>query len=298
MLHIPVLLEQSIEFLIHDIDGVYLDCTFGRGGHSQAILNKLSKFGSLTSIDKDLDAYNYGKNLIDDERHSIHHKSFSEIDDIFTKESVSGILFDLGTCSTHFDDATRGFSFNKDAELDMRFDQSKGIKLRDWINNAEEEIISEILFKYGNEKKSRKIANQIIQSRSKAEIKTTLELASIIQSVFPDKKFKINPATKSFQAFRIFINDELKELQDGLIKASKILNKGGLIVIISFHSLEDRLVKNFFKDEIVSYPKDIPVNNNVTKTFNCIAKKIKPSQEEIAKNPRSRSAVMRVFQKL
>ena len=115
---------------------------------------------------------------------------------------------------------------------------------------------------------------------------------------FPDKKFKINPATKSFQAFRIFINDELKELQDGLIKASKILNKGGLIVIISFHSLEDRLVKNFFKDEIVSYPKDIPVNNNVTKTFNCIAKKIKPSQEEIAKNPRSRSAVMRVFQKL
>ena len=297
MLHVPVLLEESLDFLLHDLSGTYLDLTFGRGSHSQEILNRMSSDGSLHAVDRDLEAVSYGKDNIKDPRFNIHHANFSEIDSLFTQHQFDGILLDLGTCSTHLDDPIRGFSFQSDGPLDMRMDTSSGIRASEWLNSASEKEISDILYKYGDERASRKIAKAIVQFRSIRSIETTIELTNIIETVLK-RTGKIHPATKTFQAIRIHVNNELHHLKIVLSKLHNVLKVGGVAVIISFHSLEDRIVKNFFKPVIEELPKDIPINPSVKETYSCIKKKIKPSTDEIKINPRSRSAVMRVFSKL
>jgi 16S rRNA (cytosine1402-N4)-methyltransferase len=297
MLHVPVLLEESLDFLLHDLSGTYLDLTFGRGSHSQEILNRISPQGSLHAVDRDPEAVSYGKDKITDSRFSISHSNFSEIDSLFPQQQFDGILLDLGTCSTHLDDPIRGFSFQSDGPLDMRMDTSSGFSAAEWLNSAPEKEISDILYKYGDEKASRKIAKAIVHFRAIRSMETTIELTKIIETALK-RTGKTHPATKSFQAIRIHVNQELYHLRMALSKLHNILKVGGVVVIISFHSLEDRIVKNFFKPEIDQLPKDIPINTSVKETYRCIKKKIKPSTNEIKMNPRSRSAVMRVFSKL
>ena len=297
MLHFPVLLEESVDFLLNNMDGHYIDCTFGRGGHSELILKKISNEGFLSSFDKDPDAYEYGLNL-DNKNFEIYHDSFQNINKYFKKESIDGIIYDLGTCSTHLDNPKRGFSFNKEGPLDMRFNNKIGIPFSKWLEDARKSEISEVLYKFGDEKHANLIANAIDSAKKKYPISTTLELAKIIKDVYPEKYNKIHPATKSFQAFRILINNELDELKISLENAEELIKRNGFIVTIAFHSLEDNIVKNFFRPTIKSFPKDIPINNEEKRKFKCIAKKIRASDNEVNKNPRSRSAIMRVFQKL
>lgn len=297
MLHVPVLLEESLDFLINDLSGTYLDLTFGRGSHSQQLLNRISPQGKLYAIDRDLEAVSFGKENIKDPRFSIYHSNYSEIDTLFPEQQFDGILFDLGTCSTQLDNSHRGFSFQSDGPLDMRMDKSSGFSAAEWLNSAPENEISDILYHYGDERSSRKIARAIMEFRAKKPLQTTIELSKVIETVLK-RTGKTHPATKSFQAIRIHVNQELHHLRMGLSKLHNILKVNGVVVIISFHSLEDRIVKNFFKPEIEQMPKDIPINTSVSETYRCIKKKIKPSTHEIKMNPRSRSAVMRVFEKL
>ena len=297
MLHVPVLLEESLDFLLHDLSGTYLDLTFGRGSHSQEILNRISSQGSLNAVDRDPEAVSYGKKNITDSRFSIFHANYSEIDSLFPQQKFDGILLDLGTCSTHLDNPIRGFSFQSDGPLDMRMDISSGFSAAEWLNSAPEKEISDILYEYGDEKASRKIAKAIVKYRAISSLETTIELTKVIETVLK-RTGKTHPATKSFQAIRIHVNNELHHLKIMLSKLHDVLKVGGVVVIISFHSLEDRIVKNFFKPEIEELPKDIPINTSVKETYRSIKKKLKPSSNEITVNPRSRSAVMRVFSKL
>ena len=297
MLHVPVLLEESLDFLLHDLSGTYLDLTFGRGSHSQEILNRISSQGSLNAVDRDPEAVSYGKKNITDSRFSIFHANYSEIDSLFSQQKFDGILLDLGTCSTHLDNPIRGFSFQSDGPLDMRMDISSGFSAAEWLNSAPEKEISDILYEYGDEKASRKIAKAIVKYRAISSLETTIELTKVIETVLK-RTGKTHPATKSFQAIRIHVNNELHHLKITLSKLHDVLKVGGVVVIISFHSLEDRIVKNFFKPEIEELPKDIPINTSVKETYRSIKKKLKPSSNEITVNPRSRSAVMRVFSKL
>ena len=297
MLHVPVLLEESLDFLLHDLSGTYLDLTFGRGSHSQEILNRISSQGSLNAVDRDPEAVSYGKKNITDLRFSIFHANYSEIDSLFPQQKFDGILLDLGTCSTHLDNPIRGFSFQSDGPLDMRMDISSGFSAAEWLNSAPEKEISDILYEYGDEKASRKIAKAIVKYRAISSLETTIELTKVIETVLK-RTGKTHPATKSFQAIRIHVNNELHHLKITLSKLHDVLKVGGVVVIISFHSLEDRIVKNFFKPEIEELPKDIPINTSVKETYRSIKKKLKPSSNEITVNPRSRSAVMRVFSKL
>jgi len=297
MLHVPVLLEESLDFLLNDLSGSYLDLTFGRGSHSQEILNRLSPSGRLFAVDRDLEAVSYGKDNITDKRFEIFHANYSQIDLLFSGQQFNGILLDLGTCSTHLDNHSRGFSFQGEGPLDMRMDTSQGFSAASFLNESTEQEISDVIYKYGEEKASKKIAKAIVEFRNHTLIDSTSDLVKIIEGVLK-RTGKKHPATKTFQAIRIHVNNELEHLEIALSKLSQLLNKKGVIVVISFHSLEDRIVKNFFKPNIQSLPKDIPINNIVKENFHCIKKKVKPSAEEIKQNPRSRSAVMRVYSKL
>ncbi|MDA9691020.1 16S rRNA (cytosine(1402)-N(4))-methyltransferase RsmH [Pseudomonadota bacterium] len=297
MLHVPVLLEESLDFLLNDLSGSYLDLTFGRGSHSQEILNRLSPSGRLFAVDRDLEAVSYGKNNITDKRFEIFHANYSQIDLLFSGQQFNGILLDLGTCSTHLDNHSRGFSFQGEGPLDMRMDTSQGFSAASFLNESTEQEINDVIYKYGEEKASKKIAKAIVEFRNHTLIDSTSDLVKIIEGVLK-RTGKKHPATKTFQAIRIHVNNELEHLEIALSKLSQLLNKKGVIAVISFHSLEDRIVKNFFKPNIQSLPKDIPINNIVKENFHCIKKKVKPSAEEIKQNPRSRSAVMRVFSKL
>ncbi len=297
MLHVPVLLEESLDFLLNDLSGTYLDLTFGRGSHSKEMLKRLSPSAQLFAIDRDLEAVSYAKEKILDNRFSILHANYSEVDSLFHGQKFNGILLDLGTCSTHLDDHSRGFSFQGDGPLDMRMDTSTGFSAADFLNSSTEKEISDVLFKFGEEKSSRKIAKAIVEFRTHKQLQSTSDLVKAVESVLK-RTGRTHPATKTFQGIRIHVNNELEHLKVALGKLSNLLDNKGIIVIISFHSLEDRIVKNFFKPEVQYLPKDIPINNVITENFQCIKKKIKPSVEEIAKNPRSRSAVMRVFEKL
>ena len=297
MLHVPVLLEESLDFLLNDLSGSYLDLTFGRGSHSKEILNRLSPLGKLYAVDRDLEAVSYGKDNIADKRFKIFHANYSDIDVLFPEQQFNGILLDLGTCSTHLDNYSRGFSFQGEGPLDMRMDTSQGFSAKNFLNESTELEISDVIYKYGEEKASRKIAKAIVEFRNHTLIKSTSDLVKIIESVLK-RTGKKHPATRTFQAIRIHVNNELEHLEIALGKLSRLLAEQGVIAIISFHSLEDRIVKNFFKPDIQSLPKDIPINNVIKERFHCIKKKTKPSAEEIERNPRSRSAVMRVYSKL
>ena len=246
MLHFPVLLEESVDFLVNKKEGNYIDCTYGRGGHTQKILETISSNSQLTSFDKDSDAIEHGNN-IKNTNFKIIQDSFSNINKYFNKDSVDGILYDLGTCSTHFDDASRGFSFRHNGPLDMRFNTKKGEPLADWINRATENDIKEVLYKYGDEKHAKLISRNIVEYRNQNTLDSTLQLANLIQDIYPDKKNKIHPATKSFQAFRIYLNDELTELSNSLIHAKSLLKKNEIIVFIFLHFLKIIILKIFFK---------------------------------------------------
>ena len=298
MLHSPVLLEESIDFLITNPSGKYIDATFGRGGHSRKILDSISKDGTLLALDKDIEAIRFAKENFKDKNFSIKHAGFEDLDSINLAKQADGILFDFGLCSTHYDDPSRGFSFSQAGPLDMRIDLRQSKKLEDLLQTVDPETLANIIYRYGDEKESRKISLAIINSYKDGRILNTIDLAEVIKKSKTRLPNKIHPATKTFQALRIYLNDEINNLNIGLNKSKDLLKTGGRIVCISFHSLEDRSVKQSFAPKKISYPKEIPINNEVIKEFKVVAKKIKPSASELKKNIRSRSAIMRVFEKI
>ena len=298
MLHSPVLLEESIDFLITNTSGIYIDATFGRGGHSRKILDSISKDGKLFALDKDIEAVRFAKENFKDNNFSIQHAGFENLDSINISKHVDGILFDFGLCSTHYDDPSRGFSFNEPGPLDMRIDIRQPNKLEDLLQTIDAETLANIIYQYGDEKESRKISHAIIDFYKDGKILNTFDLAEVIKKAKTRFPKKIHPATKTFQALRIHLNDEINNLKAGLNKSKDIIKTGGRIVCICFHSLEDRSVKQSFAPKKIIYPKEIPLNNEVIKGFKVIAKKIKPSISELQTNRRSRSAIMRVFEKL
>ena len=288
--HEAVMVEQVLENLVFKQNGKYIDCTFGAGGHSSEILKKISDTGALISIEKDPQAtLNLSSYFTDDSRFRLINDSFSNIRNFFKDKEVDGVLIDLGISSTQLDDPKRGFSFQSNGPLDMRIDTSKGQTAAEWINNASKKEIEDVLWILGQERASRKIATKIYESRKKRPIESTKELSDLIVSCV-HKKTKKHPATNSFRAIRMYINNEIQELQGVLEAASYVLCCGGRLAVISFHSMEDRIVKRFFqgKDRKESDIK-----------FEYIRDKfLKPSDKEISANPRSRSAILRIAEKV
>ena len=298
--HIPVLTEEVIEYLIRKKDGHYLDATAGFGGHSFSILEVLDN-GSLLAIDRDPEAINYlNSKFKSEKRISINLARFSELNDLFSGVQFDGILADIGVSSYQLDKASRGFSFKHNGPLDMRMNQDLGKDASSWLNDATEEEVSSIIWKYGEEKRAKKIAKAIIEARKSSKINSTKDLAELILEIIPrrfnDKK---HPATKTFQAIRIFINNEIEELEAILILISKQLKIGGRACIISFHSLEDRMVKRFFRDRSRRDPRLSKLPNLPDESsFKIVSKGLKPKESEVITNPRSRSATLRVFEKI
>ena len=282
--------------LISDTNGLYLDCTFGRGGHTKKILDKLSSEGQLISFDLDDDAMKVAKN-IDNKNFKFIKTNFSMIDDYVEDDSLSGVLIDCGVSSPQLDEPERGFSFQTKGPLDMRFNQEQKLTCKDIIENYSEKEIATILWKFGEEKESRRIAKLIVKQREQNAIDNTLILAEIIKTA-KTVKTKKHPATKSFQALRIAVNSEFENLKTCLDRIKDKLTKSGKLVIISFHSLEDRIAKQTFKPKINFHEKNLPlIHEDVSDKFK-ISKIIYPSQEEISMNPRARSAKMRIIEKL
>ena len=288
--HEAVMVEEVLENLVFKNNGTYVDCTFGAGGHSLEILKKLDSLGSLVSFDKDVQAtLNLSEEFSGETRFKLINDSFSNIKKYFKNDSIDGVLIDLGISSTQLDDAKRGFSFQSDGPLDMRIDATKGITARDWINGASKKEIEDVLWNLGEERASRKIARKIVQSREKKSIETTKDLTDLILNSVHTKSKK-HPATNSFRAIRMFINNEIQELKEALEASGDLLRSGGRLAVISFHSMEDRIVKRFFQG------KD-RVNSRVE--FKYLKDKfLKPGSQEILNNPRSRSAILRVAEKI
>ena len=288
--HEAVMVEEVLENLVFKNNGTYVDCTFGAGGHSLEILKKLDSLGSLVSFDKDIQAtLDLSEEFSGETRFKLINDSFSNIKKYFKNDSIDGVLIDLGISSTQLDDAKRGFSFQSDGPLDMRIDATKGITARDWINGASKKEIEDVLWNLGEERASRKIARKIVYSREKKSIETTKDLTDLILNSVHTKSKK-HPATNSFRAIRMFINNEIQELKEALEASGDLLRSGGRLAVISFHSMEDRIVKRFFQG------KD-RVNSRVE--FKYLKDKfLKPGSQEILNNPRSRSAILRVAEKV
>ena len=303
--HSAVLLSEAVESLVVDPDGYYIDGTYGRGGHSKAILEKLSARGKLLVIDKDPEAIADGRSRFDGElRVAFRHASFAAIKEAaaaFGDVGAAGILLDLGVSSPQLDRAERGFSFLRDGPLDMRMDSSCGVSAAEWLNMAAEADIAAVLKNYGDERYARRIAAAIVRERSIASIKSTARLAKIVATAHPSWERGRHPATKSFQAIRIHINNEMQDLDRFLSEVIDALEIGGRLVVISFHSLEDRRVKRFIRDEQrgLVLPKNIPLME-VDRGVRLIkvGRAIKPSDGEIDRNARARSAVMRVAERV
>lgn len=302
MSHFSVLLQQSIKLLNIKPDGIYVDGTFGRGGHSLAILNNLGPDGKLFAFDKDLVAIEHAQQMIADTRFTITHDSFANLGaqlSNYSFEKVDGVLLDLGVSSPQIDEAWRGFSFMQDGELDMRMDNTQGVSCKDWLASVSEADLAQVLWEYGEERFARKIAQNIIKEREVKPITRTLELARIIERSIPYREKSKHPATRSFQAIRIKINNELADLQSFLERVPSILNHGARVVIISFHSLEDRIVKIEFNklSRGLRLPKWVMLADAMPE-YRLIAKKLKPELEELNKNARSRSAILRCLEKI
>lgn len=300
--HITVLLDEAVEAVLTDPRGVYVDGTFGRGGHSRAILEGLADEGRLYGIDKDPRAIAVGTELAEkDGRFAIHHGSFIELDEMLNGTQVDGVLLDLGVSSPQLNTPERGFSFMHDGPLDMRMNTSQGESAADWINRAEEQEISKVIWEYGEDRFSRRMARAIVAAREEEPITTTRRLADIIAAACPTREKGKHPATRAFQAIRIHINRELDDLIEVLDKALEVLKPEGRLVVISFHSLEDRIAKRFIRkhakgDELPSW---LPVREDqLNKRMKPLGKAIKPGKAEVDANPRARSAVMRVAEKL
>ena len=305
-LHLTVLLEEAVAALVTRPDGRYVDGTFGRGGHSRHLLQQLTAEGRLMGIDKDPLALASAAELAkEDARFSLHHGSFIQLAEFLEEKGwagVDGILLDLGVSSPQLDDASRGFSFMKDGPLDMRMDTSRGISAAEWVATASEVEISDVLFHLGEERHSRRMARALIKARQEEPITRTSQLAEIIKVANPSWEKHKHPATRAFQAIRIHINRELDDLKDLLNQAMDLLLPGGRLVVISFHSLEDRIVKRFMRDAArgdAHLPHNMPFRQDeLNITLKLASKAVKPSAEEVERNPRSRSAVMRVAEKL
>ena len=287
--HTPVMINESIDSLVLNKSGAYLDCTFGLGGHSKEILKRLNSKGTLNSIDQDQTVIEYAKK-IQDPRFKFEYSKFSKIGELFINRKFDGILFDLGVSSLQLDDASRGFSFQKNGKLDMRMDQNDKISALEWVNKAKEKEIADIFYYLGEERKSRLFAKRVIEKRRTKPIESTEDLAEV---TYAGKKFrnsKKHPATNIFRAIRIFINNELEEIKKALQASIDLLQDKGRLVVISFHSMEDRIVKNFLKGKLEDQEN--------TNSIKIIGKIIKPSREEINLNARSRSAILRIGEKI
>jgi 16S rRNA (cytosine1402-N4)-methyltransferase len=309
--HTTVLLDEAVSALRVLENGVYVDCTFGRGGHSRRILQALGRDGRLIAIDRDVAAIEACD--INDKRFSLHHASMSDLaavlnaaevragDGAADGAGVDGILADLGVSSPQLDDGARGFSFRFDAPLDMRMDQSRGETVAEWLQHAEEKQIGEVIWRYGEERFAKQIARKIVAARSGGGVRTTGELTKLVGETVRTREPGFNPATRTFQALRIFINQELEEVETMLPQAVECLRPGGRLAVISFHSLEDRIVKRFMQKAAQkdSLPSDFPIRANEIDeaTLSLVGRAIKASDAEVAANPRSRSAVMRVAER-
>lgn len=298
--HVSVLLEESVAALAIKPDGTYLDGTFGRGGHSRAILRSLSNSGRLIAFDKDPQAESSAEQFSEDPRFEFVRASFAEISSRVETSELDGILLDLGVSSPQLDNAERGFGFSDDGPLDMRMDTRAGMTAAEWLATAPEEDIADVIKTYGEERFAKRMASAIVKARAESPITRTKQLATIVSEANPKWELHKHPATRAFQAIRIFINRELEDLEIALGHTVDALSEGGRLVVISFHSLEDRIVKRFMRDQArgQQLPKHVPVIDSDTgKTLNLVGKAVKPSTDEVQRNPRSRSAIMRVAER-
>lgn len=304
--HHPVMLEEALSGLNIQSNGYYIDGTLGRGGHSREILDKLSDSGRLLVMDKDPQAIAFAEQgLGKDPRVSLHHGSFTEMGKVASAMGwmgkVSGILLDLGVSSPQLDDADRGFSFKQSGPLDMRMNTAEGMSAAEWLAHAEASEITQVLREYGEERFAKRIANAIVREREEAPIDTTQRLATIIAAANPKHEKGKDPATRSFQAIRIFINQELDDIKTTLSQVIDILAPGGRLVVISFHSLEDRLIKRFIREQSRGddYPPDLPITHiQLDPKMKTIGKAQHASDAEIKQNVRARSAVLRVAERM
>ena len=295
--HTTVLLSEAVDALDIKPDGTYVDATFGRGGHSRLILSKLSPKGRLIAFDKDLDAIAAAEQ-IQDPRFSIRHQGFTHLGEL-DAGSIDGVLMDLGVSSPQIDNPARGFSFRNDGPLDMRMDTTRGQSVSEWLAEAEVQHIAEVIREYGEERFALQIAKAIDARRQERGVPTsTSELAQLVADTVKTREPGKDPATRTFQAFRIFINAELEELQQALSATLQVLRPGGRLAVISFHSLEDRIVKQFITQHSREvYDRRAPFAAPKVMDFKAIDR-IKPSAAEVEGNPRSRSAIMRVAERL
>jgi len=304
--HRPVLLTETVDALAIKPDGFYLDGTFGRGGHSAEILSKLGESGRLLAMDQDpLAIEEAQEKFSSDTRFEIVRENFENMEVLVSDRNmmqrVDGVLLDIGVSSPQLDDASRGFSFIKPGPLDMRMNPDVGQSAAQWLATVEEYDLTTVLMHFGEEKFARRIANAIVETRKETEINDTVQLANIIEAAIPVKPKNKHAATKSFQAIRIHINRELEVLEQALQSGLNVLAVGGRLAVISFHSLEDRMVKRFFRkmSQGPQIPKDIPIlAKDLEQPFKLIGKAIKPSKQEVQENPRSRSSVLRVIERV
>ena len=304
--HETVLLEAAVAALLVSPTGFYVDGTFGRGGHSRRILQRLQPQGRLLAIDKDPEAIRVARvELGTDERFEVVQGSFSRLAELVAAAgmtgAVSGVLLDLGVSSPQLDEAQRGFSFSQDGPLDMRMNPEEGQSAAQWLASASEEEIADVIYRYGEERFSRRMARAVVEQRKLQPITTTLQLAEIIKQANPAWEKHKHPATRAFQGIRIHINRELEDLQSVLKQALDVLCIGGRLVVISFHSLEDRIVKQFISEQAKGddYPVGVPVQYaDLNPRMKKIGKPVKADDEEVNLNPRSRSAIMRVAEKI
>lgn len=300
--HQPVLLAEAVEALNINPNGKYIDCTFGRGGHSQEILNKLSKQGKLLAIDQDEEAIEYGKKKFhNDSRIILAQTNFTNILQVAKQNNfnvgVQGILFDLGVSSPQLDNAMRGFSFMQDGPLDMRMDTTQGLSAAEWLQKVNVHALTTVLKEYGQERFSKRIAKAIVQKREEAPIQTTKQLADLVLKVIGRSREQKHPATRTFQAIRIYINKELEFLTTALDDCLSLLADSGRLLVITFHSLEDQIVKNLLhKHSSAHLPRKLPVMDERKLKLNRVCKAIKPSEDEITNNPRARSAKLHVLE--
>lgn len=304
--HLPVLLNETVAALAIKANGIYIDGTFGRGGHSRAILAQLSAEGRLLGLDKDPEAIAAGKHLAQqDSRFSIEQCSFADLATAVHARvwqgKVDGVLLDIGVSSPQLDVAERGFSFQNDGPLDMRMNPEAGISAADWLATAGMDDIAAVIKTLGEERYGKRIARAIVETRESTPITTTRQLAELVDKASPSRERNKHPATRTFQAIRIYINNELEDLKSGLEQAVDVLAVEGRLAVISFHSLEDRIVKRFFRDQARGddLPPDFPVTaDQLNPRVKMIGKAIKAGEQELAVNPRARSAVLRVVEKL
>lgn len=306
--HQAVLYREALDSLGIKANGIYIDCTFGRGGHSLGILEQLNEHGHLLALDRDLQAINSleANELKSDRRFTLEHCAFSDLTAVTNSHGIAGringILMDLGVSSPQLDNAERGFSFLRDGPLDMRMDTSKGMSAAEYLAKVEEKELVRILFEYGEERFARQIGHAIVQQQQRQPLKSTLQLAKLIEDSVPFRDKHKHPATRTFQALRIEINQELEQVKTALRQTIPLLAPGGRLVVISFHSLEDRIVKRFIRENSGRQfnPGRLPVKEqDIAKgQLIKIGKSIRASEEELQDNPRSRSAIMRVAEKI